>query len=149
MSPKPASAVASTGIQSFPVRFRYRKQLRRGTPPMKSAAPQSAEYHKKHQVRRRPRIVYVFTPVEMPPSILFAEPWHKRCQQGERCKHHQEKDETGAAFVPAFPGVHGSSLRTKCRNSSRKPSGEISNIVAPWLRNSAANRSASRDIRKW
>src|SRR4029077_5783348 len=83
-------------------------------------------------------------PVEIPPSVSFPEPWLESEQQGAHCKHDQEKDETGAAFAPAFPGVHASSLRTKWRNSSRKPSGLISKIVAPCPRNSAANRSASR-----
>src|SRR6266478_4375956 len=79
----------------------------------------------------------------MPPSVLLLEARAERYQQGGRCRQYQEKDETGAGFAPAFPGVHGSSLRTRCRNSSRKPSGLISNIVEPCPRNSAANRSAS------
>src|SRR5882672_11475176 len=79
----------------------------------------------------------------MPPAVSFLEPWPQRYQQGGHCRQHQEKDETGAGFAPTFPGVHASSLRTRCRNNSRKPIGEISRIAAPWLRRSAAKRSAS------
>src|SRR5437899_12823409 len=81
----------------------------------------------------------------MPPSVLVLEAQAERYQHRGRCRQQQEKDEAGAGFARTFPGVHASSLRTRCKNSSRKPSGLISKIVAPCPRNSAANRSASRD----
>src|SRR6266446_3264660 len=90
------------------------------------------------------RVVRVFTAIEIPPSVSFLEPRYESDQQGDRHKQRQKKDETASGFAPAFPGVHGSSLRTRCRNSSRKASGVSSNVVAPCLRSSAANRSSSR-----
>src|SRR5690242_6247426 len=138
--PRPRPEIFNrSGIQLAPGRRRAEESTGK-----EATGENHAQDHVADGSNHQDRIVSVFAAIEGPPPILFLDSGNQRKQNGGRRAENQDKEEAGSGFPPTFPDVHESSLRTKCRKSSRKPSGQTSRMLAPLARSCAANCSALR-----